>query len=347
MAHQTRREATDMVASDLMTETVISVTADASVQAVAQLLLESHVGGVPVTDASGNPIGMVSDGDLLGRRTEDGRQDWWLDLLARATLPAPLSDSTRGRSVRDVMTAPLISVSPYTPVREVVRLLQTHRIKRLPVVLDDKLVGIISRTDLLSLVARLPKTAAEAAGTSGGLYGMLQSLAGGKPHAPAPDPQASPIAARTVPGISAGGFRDLVTASEQARIDEAAETKRVMGLERKKQVAAVLEQRVTNESWQELLKHAELAAKHGEKELLLLRFPSGVCSDGGRAIANVEEGWEKTLRGEAAELYTRWDHDLKPKGFGLEAPALSFANDRIGDFGLVLTWAAEASKPAE
>ena len=336
-----------MVTSDLMTETVSSVTADTSVQAVAQLLLDSHVGGVPVTDTSGNPIGMVSDGDLLGRRTEDGRQDWWLDLLARATLPAPLSDSARDRSVRDVMTAPLISVSPYTLVREVVRLLQTHRIKRLPVILDDKLVGIISRTDLLSLVSHLPKTAAEAAGTSGGLYGMLQSLAGGKPRANATDVQTSPIAARTVPSISAGGFRDLVTASEQAKIDEAAEAKRVMGLERKKQVAAVLEQRVTNESWQELLSHAELAARHGEKELLLLRFPSGVCSDGGRAIANVEEGWEKTLRGEASEIYRRWDHDLKPQGFGLEAPALSFANDRIGDFGLVLTWATEASKAAE
>jgi CBS domain-containing protein len=337
-AHQTRREATDMVASDLMTETVISVTADASVQAVAERLLESHIGAVPVTDASGKPVGMVSDGDLLGRRTDDKRQDWWLDLLARATLPTPVSDAARDRSVRDVMTAPLVSVSPYTPVREVVRLLQTHRIKRLPVVLDDKLVGIISRTDLLSLVARLPKTAAEAAGTTGGLYGMLQSLAGGTPPAAA-GPQEPSDAATATPGLSAGGFRDLVTASDQAKIEEAAELKRAMGVERSKQVAAVLEQHVTNESWQELLGHAELAAKNGEKELLLLRFPSGVCSDGGRAIANVEEGWEKTLRGEAAEIYTRWDHDLKPKGFGLQAPTLSFADGRIGDFGLVLNWA--------
>ena len=328
-----------MVASDLMTETVISVTADVSVQAVAERLLESHVGALPVTDASGNPVGMVSDGDLLGRRTDDGRQDWWLDLLARATLPTPLSDSARGRSVREVMTTPLIYVSPYTPVREVVRLLQSNRIKRLPVVLDDKLVGIVSRTDLLNLVAHLPKTAAEAAGSSGGLYGMLQSLTGGTHHATAPDELASPVAANATPAISAGGFRDLVIASEQAKIDEAAETKHVMDLERGKRVKAVLEQRMTDESWQKLLGHAELAAKNGEKQLLLLRFPSGVCSDGGRAIANVEEGWEKTLRGEAAEIYTRWDHDLKPKGFGLEAPALSFADDRIGDFGLVLTWA--------
>ncbi len=339
-SHQTRREAADMVASDLMTESVISVTTGANVKSVALLLLENHLGAVPVTDDAGVPVGMVSDGDLLGRRADEERQDWWLDLLARESPHAPLSSSARDRSVRDVMTTPLVSIGPYTPVREVVRLLRTHRIKRLPVVLDDKIVGIVSRTDLLSLIAHLPKTAAEAAGTSGGLYGLLQSLAGGTPHASAPVAEAANLAAKATPGISAGSFRDLVIASEQQKIDEAAEAKRAMSVERQRQVKAVLDQRVTNDTWQQLLSHAELAAKHGEKELLLLRFPSGVCSDGGRAIANVEEGWEKTLRGEAAELYTRWDHDLKPKGFGLAAPTLSFVNNTIGDFGLVLTWAA-------
>ena len=336
-SHQTRRESADMITSDLMTESVISVAADASVQVAAQLLLEHHLGAVPVTGNSGLPIGMVSDGDLLGRRAADERQDWWLGLLANDSAAAEIPVSSRARSVRDVMTAPLISVSPYSPVRKVVRLLQTHRIKRLPVLLDDKLVGIISRTDLLSLVATLPNTAAEAAGLSGGLYGMLQSLAGGAHH---PSTEVPAVAAEAAGGISAGSFRDLVIASEQEKVDEAAEAKRVVNLERQRQVKAVLEQRVTNESWQQLIRHAELAAKHGEKELLLLRFPSGVCSDGGRAIANVEDGWETTLRGEATELYSRWDHDLKAKGFGLGALTLSFDNDRIGDFGLVLTWAA-------
>jgi CBS domain-containing protein len=329
-----------MVASDLMTENVVSVSAEASVRAVAQLLLENHVGALPVTDASGAAVGMVSDGDLLGRRTDDERPDWWLALLAHATPPAALSPSAPIRSARDVMTTPLISVSPYTPVREVVRLLQSNRIKRLPVLLDGKLAGIVSRTDVLNLVAHLPKTASEAAGTTGGLYGMLQSLTGGAHHAAAADPRSAPVAGKTSAGFSASGFRDLVTASDQAKIDETAEAKRVMGLERDKQIKAILDQHITNESWQELLGHAELAAKNGEKQLLLLRFPAGVCSDGGRAIANVEEGWEKTLRGEAAEIYARWDHDLKPKGFGLDAPTLSFAHDTIGDVGLVLTWTA-------
>ena len=339
-SHQTRRESADMIASDLMTETVAAVPISASVRDVARLLLERHVGAVPVTDESGTPVGMVSDGDLLGRRGDDGRQDWWLDLLAHETPPAAPSPAVRGGSVRDVMTTPLVAVSPYTPVREVVRLLQGHGIKRLPVVLDGRLVGIISRTDLLNLVARLPKTAAEVAGTTGGLYGMLQSLAGGTHHAAIPEPPETAAASKPMPGISADGFRDLVSASEQAKIDKAAEARHVMGVEREKQVKAVLGQRVTNESWQEMLGHAERAARNGEKQLLLLRFPSDVCSDGGRAIANVEEGWEKTLRGEADEIYRRWDHDLRPKGFGLDAPTLSFAHGTIGDFGLMLTWAA-------
>ncbi len=206
--------------------------------------------------------------------------------------------------------------------------------------LDGKLVGIISRADLLDLVARLPKTAAEASRTSGGLYGMLQSLGGGTHHAAVPDTPERPVASKPTSGISADGFRDLVTASEQAKFDQAAEAKRVTAIERERQVKAVLEQRVTDESWQELLDHAELAARNGEKQLLLLRFPSDVCSDGGRAIANVEEGWERTLPGEAGEIYRRWDHDLRPKGFGLDAPTLSFAHGTIGDFGLMLTWAA-------
>lgn len=67
-----------------MTKTVITASADASVQAVARLLLDNGVGAVPVLDAAGAPIGMVSDGDLLGRRPEDYRREWWLEMLVDA-----------------------------------------------------------------------------------------------------------------------------------------------------------------------------------------------------------------------------------------------------------------------
>lgn len=72
---------------------------------------------------------------------------------------------------------------------------------------------------------------------------------------------------------------------------------------------------------------------------MLLRFPSDLCSDGGRKIDVAEEGWEVTLRGEAAELYNRWRRELKPQGFGLSARIVSFEDQGIiGDLGLFLTW---------
>lgn len=93
------------------------------------------------------------------------------------------------------------------------------------------------------------------------------------------------------------------------------------------------------EFWQQLLEHARTAASHGQKELLLLRFPAGLCSDGGRRIDVAEPGWETTLRGEAAEIYDLWAENLKDHGFGLHARALSYDDERrLGDLGLFLTW---------
>jgi len=323
-----------MVASDLMTAHVITVLASATVQQAAQLLADSLVGALPVLDEAGVPVGMVSDGDLLGRRTDEARHDWWLPLLAKDGAAA-LPSAARDQLVQDVMTTRLISVGPYTPVREVVRLLQANRIKRLPVILDGQIVGLVSRTDLLPLVEHLPKTQAEQAGTTGGLYGLLQSLVAGA-HAGATDTPAAPAAA--TPGVSADSFRGLVVASERGKADEETALKRIKSLEHQREIKMILEQHVTNEFWQQLLDHAELAAKHGDRELMLLRFPSAVCSDGGRTINVVEAGWEKTLRGEAAEIYARWESELKPKGFALSVRSMSFEKEAIGDFGLFLTW---------
>ena len=72
---------------------------------------------------------------------------------------------------------------------------------------------------------------------------------------------------------------------------------------------------------------------------MLLSFPADLCSDGGRKIDVAEEGWEGTLRGEAAEIYSRWRIELKPQGFGLSARIVSYQEDGIiGDIGLFLTW---------
>lgn len=97
--------------------------------------------------------------------------------------------------------------------------------------------------------------------------------------------------------------------------------------------------------WRELLEHAELAARGGEQELMLLRFPSDLCIDGGRKIDVVEKGWEETLRGEAAEIYDRWRKQLKPQGFGLATRIVSYDDQgAIGDIGLYLTWGNESKR---
>jgi hypothetical protein len=71
---------------------------------------------------------------------------------------------------------------------------------------------------------------------------------------------------------------------------------------------------------------------------MLLRFPSQLCSDGGRAINVTEPDWPATLRGEAAEIYLRWERHLKPHGFHLTARVLEFPGGMPGDIGLFLSW---------
>ncbi len=84
---------------------------------------------------------------------------------------------------------------------------------------------------------------------------------------------------------------------------------------------------------------AAKAAEHGEKQYLLLRFPSDVCTDDSRAINNPPNpAWPQTLRGEAADIYNRWHTALRPLGFDLSAQVLDFPGGKPGDVGLFLRW---------
>ena len=95
---------------------------------------------------------------------------------------------------------------------------------------------------------------------------------------------------------------------------------------------------ISDGSWRHLLHEARTAAEQGLKEFLLLRFPSQVCSDGGRAVNVPDQDWPTTLRGEAAEIYLRWSHDLQPQGFHLSARVVDFPDGMPGDIGLFLVW---------
>ncbi|CAO3401921.1 CBS domain-containing protein [Azospirillum palustre] len=155
-----------MKAIDLMTPRVITIGPDATVADAARTMLENHISGLPVVDGSGKVVGIISEGDLL-RRVELGTErhrSWWLGLVSGGTLPAEDFIKSHARKVADVMTAHVTTVDESASPEEVVRVMETRRIKRVPVVRRGALVGIISRANLLRALASVsPETPAAAA----------------------------------------------------------------------------------------------------------------------------------------------------------------------------------------
>ena len=157
-----------MHAADVMTPNVIAVDPDTTVQALAALLSERGISGAPVVDASGQLVGIVSEGDLLHRPeigTEargPGQRSWWLEDFA--AMQAREYVKSHGRTVKDIMTRAVVTVTEETDLGEVARLLETNRIKRVPVIRGDKIVGIVSRSNLVRALgaAHAPATSVTA-----------------------------------------------------------------------------------------------------------------------------------------------------------------------------------------
>ena len=150
-----------MRAMDVMTTNVITVVPDTSVQALATLLSERGISGVPVVDKEGRLVGIVSEGDLLHRaetgteRRTQRRRSRWLDTFAADQEAARDYVKAHGRSVQEIMTREVISVSDTTELADIATLLETKRIRRVPVVRDGKLVGIVSRANLVRALAMM------------------------------------------------------------------------------------------------------------------------------------------------------------------------------------------------
>jgi CBS domain-containing protein len=147
-------------AGDVMTGWVATITPDATVKEAAQMMIERRVSGLPVVNRNERVIGMVSEGDLM-RRAEFGsvaRRTSWLQRLLDSGAREYLK--TKGGKVRDVMSKPVISVRPSTPLHEVAQLLDEERIKRLPVLDRGRLAGIVSRADLVRQLATAPAPSA-------------------------------------------------------------------------------------------------------------------------------------------------------------------------------------------
>jgi CBS domain-containing protein len=155
-----------MRAIDVMTPAVLVAAPEMTVQAAAKVLAENHISGMPVVAAGGQVIGMISEGDLL-HRTEIGtdadaegqRRSWWLDFLASTRELASTYVKEHARTVRDVMSEKVVSVAEDTPLAEIANLLERRRIKRVPVMRDEKLIGIVSRSNLIRALASVPPDA--------------------------------------------------------------------------------------------------------------------------------------------------------------------------------------------
>lgn len=159
-----------MKACDVMMQPVVSVDADTSVETAIRLMLQKKISGLPVVDAHGSLIGMVTEGDFL-RRAEVGtehRQSRWLDFLMGPGLLADQYAKAHGRRVGEIMTAEVKSVDEHTQLGDIVAMMERHRIKRVPVLRGKKLVGIVTRANLLRALAgvmpKLPPSKTDDAG---------------------------------------------------------------------------------------------------------------------------------------------------------------------------------------
>lgn len=146
-----------MKAADVMTLGTATIRSDASVPEAARLMLERGISGLPVVDLRGDLVGIITEGDFL-RRAEAGlerRRPRWLELTLGPGRLAEEYVHSHGRKVEEVMTREVVTVAEDTPVDEIVRLMEQRRIKRVPVLHDNRIVGIVSRANLVRALAQV------------------------------------------------------------------------------------------------------------------------------------------------------------------------------------------------
>ncbi|WP_424139698.1 CBS domain-containing protein [Roseomonas chloroacetimidivorans] len=139
-----------------MSTNLVVVPPETPILAVAELLAARGISAVPVVDKEGKSLGIVTEGDLIRRLAEKprGPLTWFLDLFSGPTPQAQQFAKAHGKTARDVMTAELVTVQENATAEEVARLMEEHGIRRVPVVKDGKMVGLVSRADLLRAVLR-------------------------------------------------------------------------------------------------------------------------------------------------------------------------------------------------
>jgi len=150
-----------MKAKDVMTRNVISVAPDATVLQAARLMLQHHISGLPVVDKAGKLVGVLSEGDFLRRRETqtERRRSRWLEFLMGPGRVAADYVHSHGSKVSEVMSPAVRTIGEDTPLEDIVQTMEKHRIKRLPVMRGDKVVGIVTRSNLMHAMVSLARVA--------------------------------------------------------------------------------------------------------------------------------------------------------------------------------------------
>jgi CBS domain-containing protein len=172
-----------MNAADMMTSPVVTIGPEATVRDAAWTLLTNRISAVPVLDGRGRLVGILSEGDLV-RRAETGtqrRRSWWGMLGVGSEELATEFVKSHGRKVADVMSRNVITAGEDTPAPEIARLMETHGIKRVPIVADGKLVGIVSRADFLTALTGVQRAATAANGDDAALRAAIIARLGRMP----------------------------------------------------------------------------------------------------------------------------------------------------------------------
>lgn len=148
-----------MRAHQIMTRPVFTVLPESTILEAANLMLERRISGLPVVDAAGKLVGIVSEGDFI-RRSEIGSQrkrSRFLKFILGPGQSAIDFVHEHGRKISEIMTHEPVTISEDTPIESIVTLMEKNRLKRLPVIRDDRVVGIVSRANLLQAVANLAR----------------------------------------------------------------------------------------------------------------------------------------------------------------------------------------------
>jgi CBS domain-containing protein len=150
-----------VTAADIMTAPAIVVRPETNMAEIASLLASKHFSAVPVCQSDNTLVGIVSEGDILKpfRESVRARRDWWLGVMAEGEeLPQDFLDYLRRdtRTAADVMVRQVFTATEDTLLPQLAELMLSHAIKRLPVVRDGKVVGIVSRADLVAAIVRTP-----------------------------------------------------------------------------------------------------------------------------------------------------------------------------------------------